>query len=66
MTLNNLGTGAYTYSCDFASGGDESFRLTETSSPETFDNGETCYDYEHGDRVWVTINGVSSNTITVP
>jgi len=66
MTLNNFATGAHTYSCDFASGGDESFGLTETSSPQTFDNGKTCYDYERGDRVWVTINGVSSNTITVP
>jgi hypothetical protein len=57
MTLNNFGTGGYQYTCDFASGGDETFSLTETSSPETFDNGNT---------VWVTINGVSSNHIVVP
>ncbi len=66
MTLTNFGTGGYSYTCDFASGGDQSFSLTETSSPETFDNGKTCYDLEHGDTVWVTINGVSSNHIVVP
>lgn len=66
MTMNGFATGSYSYSCDFASGGDQSFGLTETSSPETWDNGETCYDYEAGDTVWVTIDGVSSNVITVP
>jgi len=66
MTLNGFPTGNYTYSCDFGSGGDASFSLTETSEPETFDNGKTCYDFEGGDTVWVVINGVKSNVITVP
>lgn len=66
MTLNGFPTGTYTYSCDFASGGDASFHMTETSEPETFDNGETCWDQESGDRVWVTVDGVTSNAITVP
>jgi hypothetical protein len=65
MTLNGFATGAYTYSCDFASGGDASYRLTETSEPEIFDNGETCYDTQAGDQVWVTIGSVSSNRLTV-
>jgi hypothetical protein len=65
MTLNGFSTGSYTYSCDFGSGGDASFTLTETSEPQTFDNGKTCYDLEAGDTVWVTIDGVTSNTITV-
>ena len=57
--------GGYTYSCDFASGGDASYPLTVTSNPETIDNGHTCYDTDPGDTVWVTIGSVSSNTITV-
>ena len=65
MTLNGFSPGTYTYSCDFGSGGDKSFALPETTSPETFDNGETCYDAVSGDTVWVTVDGVKSNTITV-
>ncbi len=36
-----------------------------TSNPETIDNGETCFDTQSGDTVWVTIGSVTSNTITV-
>lgn len=66
MTLTNLPPGTYTYTCNFASGGNASYTLTETSSPQTFDNGRTCYDKTGGDTVWVTIGSVRSNTITVP
>jgi len=66
MSLTGFPPGSYAYSCDFASGGDATFVLTETASPETWDNGHTCFDFEAGDRVWVTIGGVSSNTIGVP
>jgi hypothetical protein len=66
MTLNGFGTGSYQYWCDFGSGGDSAFTLTETSSPETWDNGHTCYDLIHGDTVWVTVGSVRSNTIVVP
>jgi hypothetical protein len=66
MTLTGLAPGSYPYSCDFGSGGDATFTLVETVSPETWDNGHTCYDLIHGDTVWVTIGGVSSNTIVVP
>ncbi len=65
MTLSGFSPGGYTYSCDFASGGDASYPLTVTSNPETIDNGHTCYDTDPGDTVWVTIGSVSSNTITV-
>lgn len=65
MTMQHFPTGTYTYSCDFGSGGDESFTVTETSEPQTFDNGHTCYDKISGDTVWVTIGSVRSNTITV-
>jgi hypothetical protein len=40
--------------------------LTSNSDPMTYDNGHTCYDGIPGDKVWVTINGVSSNVLTVP
>ena len=66
MTVNGFAPAEYTYSCDFGSGGDQSFRVGVTSDPETFDNGETCYDGIRGDTVWVTINSVRSNTIAVP
>lgn len=66
MTLDGFSTGSYTYSCDFGSGGDASYTLTETSEPETFDNGHTCYDKIAADTVWVTIGPVKSNTVTVP
>ena len=48
MTLNGFPTGSYSYTCDFASGGDATYSLTETSAPETFDNGETCHDLQAG------------------
>ncbi len=66
MTMNGFPTGTYHYTCQFGSGGPATFTLTETSSPETWDNGHTCYDLIHRDTVWVTINGVNSNTIVVP
>jgi len=66
MTLTGFPPGTYTYWCDFGSGGDAAFQLTETVSPETWDNGHTCYDTIRGDTVWVTIGSVQSNTIVVP
>jgi hypothetical protein len=66
MTFNGFSTGSHKYTCAFASGGDATFELGETASPETWDNGETCFDEEHGDTVWVESEGVSSNQITVP
>jgi hypothetical protein len=66
MTLYGFPPGSYQYWCRFASGGDAAFTLTETTSPQTWDNGHTCYDFIHGDSVWVTIGSVSSNHITVP
>lgn len=66
MTLTGFSTGAHQYTCSFASGGDATYTLTETASPETWDNGHTCYDFEHGDTVWVVVEGVSSNSIGVP
>jgi hypothetical protein len=66
MTLNGFSTGAHPYTCSFASGGDATFTLIETASPETWDNGHTCWDLEHGDTVWVVVEGVSSNAIVVP
>lgn len=65
MTLDGFSPGTYTYSCDFGSGGNQSFTLTESTSPQTFDGGNTCYDTIAGDTVWVVINGVQSNVITV-
>jgi hypothetical protein len=66
MTLNGFPVGSHQYSCDFGSGGDQTFTLGEGSSPETWDNGHTCYDFIHGDTVWVTVEGITSNTIVVP
>jgi plastocyanin len=66
MTLTGYSSGSYTYTCDFASGGDESYTVGVSSDPETFDNGKTCFDTIRGDRVWVTIGSTTSNTLTVP
>jgi hypothetical protein len=65
MTLNGFAPGRYTYTCDFASGGDSSYNLTETAEPQTFDNGATCFDGISGDQVWVNIGSVVSNTLVV-
>jgi len=65
MSVNGFSPGTYTYWCDFGSGGDQSFQVGISSSPQTFDNGRTCQDGIRGDTVWVTIGSVSSNTITV-
>jgi hypothetical protein len=66
MTLDGFSTGSHAYTCSFASGGDATFTLTETISPETWDNGQTCFDFEAGDTVWVVVEGVASNSIRVP
>jgi hypothetical protein len=65
MTLQGFPVGTYSYSCNFGSGGDQSFSLTETSEPQTLDNGHTCFDTESGDTVWIMIGSIQSNTITV-
>jgi serine/threonine protein kinase len=67
MTWYNFPTGGYTYTCNFSTPPQSnSFHITETTSPQTWDSANTCYDSQHGDHVWVTVNGVSSNTLTVP
>jgi hypothetical protein len=65
MTLNGFPTGSYPYTCNFGSGGDQTFTLNKTSDPETFDNGRTCFDTIVGDTIWVTIGSVTSNVLTV-
>jgi hypothetical protein len=42
MTVNGFSTGSHQYTCAFANGGDETFTHGETTSPETWDGGETC------------------------
>jgi hypothetical protein len=66
MTLTGFSPGSYTYTCNFASGGDASYTVGVSQDPQTWDNGATCYDLEPGDTVWVTIGSVSSNQVTVP
>jgi hypothetical protein len=66
MTVSGLSAGTYSYTCHFASGGDQSFSVSISSNPQTFDNGHTCRDQQSGDSVWVSIGSVSSNHITVP
>lgn len=66
MSLTGFSAGNHTYTCNFASGGDQSYTVSVSASPQGWDNGHTCYDGIVGDRVWVTIEGVSSNTLTVP
>ncbi|MGC8499468.1 MAG: hypothetical protein ACP5OV_08265, partial [Acidimicrobiales bacterium] len=65
MTLTGFAAGAHVYSCDFASGGNQSYTVSVSGSPETFDNAQTCYDTIPGDTVWVTIGSVTSNVLTV-
>lgn len=65
MTLNGFTLGSYQYTCHFGSGGDQTYTLSETEEPQTFDNGHTCFDGIAGDTVWVTIGSVTSNTLTV-
>jgi hypothetical protein len=65
MTFDDFPPGAYSYTCEFASGGNKSYPITISSSSETFDNGTTCYDGEFGDTVTVAIGSVQSNTLIV-
>lgn len=66
MTFNGFAPGTYTYACTFSTPPQSSpFTIVETTEPQTWDNGKTCYDTQAGDHVWVVVNGVSSNTLTV-
>ena len=65
MVLSGFSSGNYTYTCNFASGGNTSYTVAVTGNPETFDNAHTCLDGMGGDVVWVTIGSVTSNQITV-
>ena len=65
IRLDGFPTGSYTYTCQFASGGDQSFTLGVTAQPQTFDNGRTCYDQISNDQIHVSIDGINSNTLTV-
>jgi serine/threonine protein kinase len=65
MTLDGFRPGTYSYSCEFGSGGDESFEIVVSSDRQTYDNGATCYDTIAGDTVRVTIGLARSNIITV-
>jgi hypothetical protein len=65
MTLDGFSPGSYSFSCDFGSGGDTTYSLAVSRSPETFDNGATCYDAYSGDTVWVMIQSFSSNVLKV-
>lgn len=58
--------GSHQYTCAFVSRGDATFTLNETESLEYWDNEHTCYDFEHGDTVWVEVEGISLNSIVVP
>ncbi|HEX8733423.1 MAG TPA: serine/threonine-protein kinase [Ktedonobacterales bacterium] len=67
MTVNNFSAGYYTYYCTFSTPPQSTgFSIHITSSPEHWDAKNTCYDTQHGDHVWVVINGVASNQLTVP
>jgi hypothetical protein len=65
MTFNGFSTGSHEYTCVFNNGTD-TYKLGETESPETWDNAATCNDEEPGGTVRVEVEGVSSNTLTVP
>lgn len=66
MTLTGFSPGTWDYTCNFGSGGDSSFTLSVTASPETIDNGQTCHDDISGDTTWVTVGSSRSNSLTVP
>ena len=66
MTLTGFTPGTWRYTCGFESGGDTSFTLSVTGSPETIDNALTCHDGISGDMIWVTVGSSRSNSLTVP
>lgn len=67
MTLNGFPAGQHVYTCAFKGGiGNANFTLTETSSPQTWDNAHTCYTLDHADTLQVVVEGVASNVITAP
>ena len=65
MSVSGFQAGSYAYTCNFGSGGNQSYTVALTGSPQTFDNGHTCYDGIRGDTVWVTIGSAKSNVLTV-
>jgi serine/threonine-protein kinase len=66
MTVRNFPYGTHQYTCSFSSGGDVTYNVYISGSPQTFDYPNTCYDGYHGDQIWIVIDGVASNHLTVP
>ncbi len=67
MKVTGFSAGNYSYTCNFASGSDTAYSVyIPNSATVGFDNGQTCMDSISGDSIWVTINSVSSNILTVP
>ena len=66
MTTSGFSAGTWAYTCNFGSGGNQTYNVALSGGTQTFDNGATCFDGIVGDTVWVTIGSTSSNTLTVP
>ena len=64
MRLTGFGAGSHSYTCHDGGMTAGPFSLSESADPETWDNGQTCYDQTRGDAVYVSIGGVDSNTIS--
>lgn len=67
MSVTGFAAGQYTFSCNFSTPPtSEGFSIKLSGSPQSFDDGHTCYDSLSGDHIWVKIDGSTSNTLTVP
>ncbi|HEU5348298.1 MAG TPA: hypothetical protein VFU63_06765, partial [Ktedonobacterales bacterium] len=66
IKYSGFSNGNYQSTCNFTSGGDVTYTVSINANPMTIDNGRTCWDQNHGEKVWVTIGSVASNQITVP
>jgi serine/threonine protein kinase len=71
IKYSGFSNGTYQWTCNFSnsSGGDVTtytYTMTITANPMTVDNGQTCWDKNPGEKVWVNVGPVVSNKLTVP
>ncbi|HEU0028473.1 MAG TPA: protein kinase [Ktedonobacterales bacterium] len=66
MAFRHFSPGAYTYTCNYGSGENQTHSIVVSDDIQVWDNADTCYSSHHGETLWVSVGSIMSNAITVP